>query len=144
LDKQALAGLSGGWGARGACKVRALLGDVTKDDDTIAALVNAFETHGLTLGSTRRAPTDHLGRFRKPEQTAALTNFDQSLRDKVIAVLQKVGGIAHANCCRVVHDEIRIILVEIVLRLLGHRKGAGHSDLYRSVSVARKKATSRT
>jgi hypothetical protein len=76
-------------------QVRALLGDVTKDDDTIAALVNAFETHGLTLGSTtRRAPTDHLGRFRKPELIAALTTFDQSLRDKVIAVLQKVGGIA--------------------------------------------------
>jgi hypothetical protein len=76
-------------------QVRALLADVTKDDDTIAALVSAFETHGLTLGSTARpASTDHLGRFRKPELTAALTNFDQSLRDKVIAVLQKVGGIA--------------------------------------------------
>jgi hypothetical protein len=79
-------------------QVRALLGDVTKDDDTIAALVDAFETHGLTLGSTTRlTPTDHLGRFRKPELTAALTNFDQSLRDKVIAVLQKVGGIAPAD-----------------------------------------------
>jgi hypothetical protein len=71
------------------------LEDVTKDDDTIAALVNAFETHGLTLGSTtRRAVTDHLGRFRKPELAVALVNFDQSIRDKVIAVLQKVGGIA--------------------------------------------------
>jgi hypothetical protein len=79
-------------------QVRALLGDVTKDDDTIAALVSAFETHGLTLGSTtRRAATDHLGRFRKSELTAALTNFDQSTRDKVIAVLQKVGGIAPAD-----------------------------------------------
>jgi hypothetical protein len=70
----------------------------TKDDDTIAALVDAFETYGLTLGSTtQRTPTDHLGRFRKAELTAALTNFDQSLRDKVIAVLQKVGGIAPAD-----------------------------------------------
>jgi hypothetical protein len=70
---------------------------VTKDDDTIAALVNAFETHGLTLGNTTsRAPTDHLGRFRKSQLTA-LTNFDQSIRDKVIAVLQKVGGIAPAD-----------------------------------------------
>jgi hypothetical protein len=74
-------------------QVRALLGDVTKDDDTIAALVNAFETHGLTLGSTtRRAATDHLGRFRKSELAAALTNFDQSIRDKANAVLQKVGA----------------------------------------------------
>jgi hypothetical protein len=81
-------------------QVRALLGDVTKDDNTIAALVNAFETHGLTLGSTtRRAATDHLGRFRKPELTVAFTNFDQSIRDKVIAVLQKVGGIAPADYC---------------------------------------------
>jgi hypothetical protein len=79
-------------------QVRALLGDVTKDDDTMAALVNAFETYGLTLGSTtRRAATDHLGRLRKYELTAALTNFDQSIRDKVIAVLQKVGGIAPAD-----------------------------------------------
>jgi hypothetical protein len=79
-------------------QVRALLGDVTKDDDTTAALVNAFETHGLTLGSTtRRAPTDRLGRFHKAELTAALTSFDQSLRDKVIAVLQKVGGIVPAD-----------------------------------------------
>jgi hypothetical protein len=73
------------------------LGDVTSGDDTITALVNVFETHGLTLGSTtRRAANDHLGRFRKPELTA-LTNFDNSIRDKVIAVLQKVGGIAPAD-----------------------------------------------
>ena len=53
-------------------QVRALLGDVTKEDDTIAALVNAFETHGLTLGGTARpASTDHLGRFRKPGYAVA-------------------------------------------------------------------------
>ena len=46
---------------------------MTKDDDTITALVDAFETHGLTLGNTTRcAPTNHLGRFRKPELIAAL------------------------------------------------------------------------
>jgi hypothetical protein len=74
------------------------LEDVTKDDDTTAALIKAFEAHGLILGSTtENAPVDHLGRFRKAELAAALVKFDRSIRDKVVAVLQKVGGIAPAD-----------------------------------------------
>ena len=76
-------------------QVEALLGDVTTDADTCKALVDAFETHGLMWGTCLKgAPLDHMGRLSETELTTALSDFNQSLRDKVIAVLEKVGGIA--------------------------------------------------
>ena len=59
-------------------------------------MLDAFEKHGL-FAYTKLEPeiaVDELGRLRKTRVNKALEDFDESLRSRVISVLEQLHAIA--------------------------------------------------
>jgi hypothetical protein len=76
-------------------QLEALLGEITRESDTLQAVLDAFQEHGLlSRPENSRRPMDTNGRYSRADLIDALDSFSPALRDKVIAVLQKVGGVA--------------------------------------------------
>ena len=77
-------------------QIEALLVGIPMNPVVRGALLDAFEEHGL-LAYTKPEPeiaVDELGRLRKPRVNKALEDFDESVRSRVISVLEKSHAIA--------------------------------------------------
>ena len=77
-------------------QIEALLVGIAMNPVVRSGLLDAFEEHGL-LAYTKPAPeiaVDELGRLRKTRVNKALEDFDESLRSRVICVLEELHAIA--------------------------------------------------
>jgi hypothetical protein len=77
-------------------QIEALLGDVTKDHSACQGLLDAFQNHGLLSGTQMvdQEVVDSQGRYQKAYLLQALSRIDTALTDRVMAVLEKLGGVA--------------------------------------------------
>jgi hypothetical protein len=76
-------------------QVEALLREVTGERITLHALLDAFQAHGLLWGTPNsESPIDCNSRYLKSDMINALNGFSPTLREQVIAVFDKVGGVA--------------------------------------------------
>jgi hypothetical protein len=76
-------------------QVEALLREVTGERATLHALIDAFQAHGLLWGTPNsESPMDRDGRYRRSNIVNALDSFSPTLREQVIAVFDKVRGVA--------------------------------------------------
>jgi hypothetical protein len=74
-------------------QIEALLGDVTKDHSACQGLLDAFQNHGL-LSGTQMVDQEVVSRYQKAYLLQALSRIDTALSDRVMAVLEKLGGVA--------------------------------------------------
>jgi hypothetical protein len=77
-------------------QIEALLVGITMSPVVRHALLDAFEEHGL-LAYTKpesEIAVDQLGRLRKTRVNKALEDFDESIRSRVISVLEELHAIA--------------------------------------------------
>jgi hypothetical protein len=77
-------------------QIEALLVGIELSPLVQRALLDAFEKHGL-FAYTKLEPkiaVDELGRLRKTRVNKALEDFDESLRSRVISVLEQLHAIA--------------------------------------------------
>lgn len=77
-------------------QMEALLSDVAREQGARQKLLDAFQAHGLLSGSDMldESVVDSEGRYQRGCLMEALSNFDGSFRHRVIAVLEKLGGVA--------------------------------------------------
>jgi hypothetical protein len=77
-------------------QIEALLVGITMSPLVRRALLDAYEEHGL-FAYTKPEPqtaVDELGRLRKTRVNDALQDFDESVRSRVICVLEELHAIA--------------------------------------------------
>jgi hypothetical protein len=77
-------------------QIKALLVGIELSPLVQRALLDAFEKHAL-FAYTKLEPkiaVDELGRLRKTRVNKALEDFDESLRSRVISVLEQLHAIA--------------------------------------------------
>jgi hypothetical protein len=77
-------------------QIEALLVGIMMKPVTRRAVLDAFEEHGL-LASTKpdsEIAVDELGRLHKTRINTALEAFDESVRSRIISVLEELHGIA--------------------------------------------------
>ena len=76
-------------------QIEALLSDVAREQGARQKLLDAFQAHGLLSGTEMldESIVDSEGRYRKAHLMAALSNFKGSFRYRVIALLEKLGGV---------------------------------------------------
>jgi uncharacterized caspase-like protein len=76
-------------------QIEALLSDVAREQGARQKLLDAFQAHGLLSGTEMldEGIVDSEGRYRKAHLMAALSNFEGSFRYRVIALLEKFGGV---------------------------------------------------
>jgi hypothetical protein len=75
-------------------QIEALLGDVTKDHSACQGLLDAFQNHGLLSGTQMVDQEVVDSRYQKAYLLQALSRIDTALSDRVMAVLEKLGGVA--------------------------------------------------
>jgi hypothetical protein len=77
-------------------QIEALLGGVAKDHSSRQGLLDAFQNHGLLSGTQMldQEIVDSQGRYRRAGLWQALNRIDAALRDQVVMVLEKLGGVA--------------------------------------------------
>jgi hypothetical protein len=76
-------------------QTEALLSEVASNQAARHKLLDAFQAHRLLSGAKmlEEVGEDGQGRYRRAYLLVALSNFDGSLRDQVIAVLEKLGAV---------------------------------------------------
>jgi hypothetical protein len=77
-------------------QIEALLSEVVKDHSIRQGLLDAFQNYGLLSGSQMvdQEVVDSQGRYRKGYLSRALSQIDTALSDRVMVVLEKLGGVA--------------------------------------------------
>ena len=77
-------------------QIEALLVGIELSPLVQRALLDAFEKHGLFAYNKLepKIAVDELGRLRKTRVNKALEDFDESLRSRVISVLEQLHAIA--------------------------------------------------
>jgi hypothetical protein len=77
-------------------QIEALLSEVVKDHSTRQGLLDAFRNHDLLSGTQMpdQEIVDSHGRYRRAGLLQALNGIDTALRDRVVVVLEKLGGVA--------------------------------------------------
>jgi hypothetical protein len=77
-------------------QIEALLGDVVKGHSARQALLDAFQNHGPLSGTQMldQEIVDSQGRYRRAGLLQSLNRIDTALRDQVVMVLEKLGGVA--------------------------------------------------
>jgi hypothetical protein len=77
-------------------QIEALLGGVVKGHSARQGLLDAFQSHGLLSGThvLDQEVVDSQGRYRRAGLLQALNRIDTALRDQVVMVLEKLGGVA--------------------------------------------------
>jgi hypothetical protein len=77
-------------------QIDALLVGIAMNPAIRAALLGAFEEHGLLAYTKPESEIagDELGRLRKTRVNKALEDFDENLRSQIISVLEELHAIA--------------------------------------------------
>ena len=77
-------------------QIEALLGDIVKDHSQCQGLLDTFQNHGLLSGTQTldQELVDSQGRYLRAGLLQALNRVDRVLRDQVVMVLEKLGGVA--------------------------------------------------
>jgi hypothetical protein len=77
-------------------QIEALLSDVAEDRGARQGLLDAFQSYGLLSGTQMidQKVVDSQGRYQKAYLLQALSRIDTALSDRVMAVLEKLGGVA--------------------------------------------------